>query len=117
MLLSEGESDGVRLLKTDTVRLMRSNQLPEGVAAISAFYPGNQFGLGGAVVSDSAAAGHLPQGTYWWRGVQGPWMWVDPQNGLVTLGMLQHTDYMQSRRIHGMVSATLYGPEQPAIQP
>lgn len=117
MLLGDGESDGVRLLKTDTVRLMRSNQLPEGVAAISTFYPGNQFGLGAAVVSDSAAAGHLPQGTYWWWGVQGPWMWVDPQNGLVTLGMLQHTDYMQSRRIHGMVSATLYGPDQPASQP
>lgn len=113
MLLGDGETNGVRLLKADTARLMRSNQLPAGVEAISAFFPGNQFGLGAAVVSDSAAAGHLPQGTYWWWGVQGPWMWVDPQNGLVTLGMLQHTDYLQSRRIHGTLSATLYGPAQP----
>lgn len=111
MLLGDGETEGVRLLKADTAQMMRSNQLPEGVEAISAFYPGNHFGLGAAVVSDGAAAGHLPQGTYWWWGVQGPWLWVDAQNGLVTLGMLQHTDYRHSRKVHGMVSATLYGPQ------
>lgn len=112
LLLGDGETNGVRLLKPETARLMRSNQLPPGVEAISPFYPGNQFGLGAAVVSDSAAAGHLPQGTFWWWGVQGPWMWVDAHNGLITLGMLQHSDYRHSRKVHGQVSAILYGPLQ-----
>jgi len=110
MLLNEGELDGKRLLKVETVRLMRQNQLPEGVDNIGPFFPGNQFGLNVAVVNDSEAAGYLPEGTFWWWGIQGAWAWIDPTNDSIVLGMMQNTDYRLSRVIHNTASHALYGP-------
>ena len=109
MLLNEGELDGVRLLKPETVRMMRSDQLPAGVDGPN-WAPGNTFGLNVAVVNDSVAAEHLPVDTYWWWGIHGPWMWVDPTNRIITLGMMQNTDYRHSRVVHGTVSHILYRP-------
>ncbi|HDZ57668.1 MAG TPA: class A beta-lactamase-related serine hydrolase [Pseudomonas xinjiangensis] len=109
MLLNEGELEGTRLLKPETVRMMASNQLPDNVQGPN-WAPGNGFGLNVAVVDDPAKAGHLPVGTYWWWGIQGTWMWVDPANQIITLGMLQNTDYQYSRAVHGKVSKILYGP-------
>lgn len=109
MLLNGGELDGVRLLKPETVRMMASDQLPEGVEGPN-WAPGNRFGLNVAVVTDSEKAGHLPVGTYWWWGIQGSWVWIDPANGIITLGMMQNTDYQYSRVVHGTVSHILYGP-------
>lgn len=111
MLLNEGELDGTRLLKADTVRMMASDQLPAQVAG-PGWAPGNRFGLNVAVVSDPAKAGHLPLGTYWWWGIQGTWMWVDPGNRIITLGMLQNTDYQYSMALHRTVSRMLYGPQR-----
>ncbi|MEH6386595.1 serine hydrolase domain-containing protein [Pseudomonas profundi] len=110
MLLNGGELDGVRLLKPETVQAMRSNQLPEGVDAISPIYPGNQFGLNVAVVTDADEA-VLPEGTFWWWGVQGPWAWIDPANGIITLGMMQNTDYRHSIGVHRAIAKILYGDE------
>lgn len=108
MLLNGGELDGVRLLSPESVAEMARDQLPPEVAGPS-WAPGNRFGLNVAVVEDSDAAGHLPVGTYWWWGIQGPWMWVDPNNGRIVLGMLQNTDYRHSRVVHGTVSSILFG--------
>jgi len=113
MLLAGGELDGVRILKPETVELMRQNQLPEGVDNIGPFFPGNQFGLNVAVVNDSPAAGYLPEGTFWWWGIQGAWCWIDPSNDAIIIGMMQNTDYRLSRMIHGKASRALYGPAQP----
>ncbi|PAU86492.1 serine hydrolase [Pseudomonas sp. WN033] len=107
MLLNEGELDGVRLLKPESVRMMASNQLPEGVAGPN-WAPGNLFGLNVAVVNDPEPAGFLPVGTFWWWGIQGPWMWVDPSNDTVILGMMQNTDYRHSRVVHNTISQILY---------
>lgn len=108
MLLNDGELDGVRLLKPETVQAMRSNQLPEQVEAISPIYPGNQFGLNVAVVADAEKA-VLPEGTFWWWGVQGPWVWIDPANDIITLGMMQNTDYRHSIGVHRGIAKILYG--------
>lgn len=113
MLLAGGELDGVRILKPETVELMRRNHLPEGVENIGPFFPGNQFGLNVAVVNDSPAAGYLPEGTFWWWGIQGAWCWIDPANQAIVIGMMQNTDYRLSRMIHGKASRALYGPAQP----
>jgi CubicO group peptidase (beta-lactamase class C family) len=110
-LYEEGELDGVRLLQAETVRLMASDQLPKQVEGPN-WAPGNRFGLNVAVVNDSSAAQYLPEGTYWWWGIQGPWMWVDPANGIITLGMMQNTDYRHSRVVHGTVSNILYRPAE-----
>lgn len=108
MLLNGGELDGVRILSAESVAEMARDQLPEGVAGPS-WVQGNRFGLNVAVVEDSVKAGHLPVGTYWWWGIQGPWMWVDPANKRIVLGMLQNTDYRHSRKVHGTISHILFG--------
>ena len=108
MLLNGGELDGVRILSTESIADMRRDQLPQDVDGPS-WAPGNRFGLNVAVVDDSVTAGHLPVGTYWWWGIQGPWMWVDPANNRIVLGMMQNTDYRHSRVVHGTVSHILFG--------
>lgn len=108
MLLNGGELDGVRIVFAESIAEMSRDQLPAEVAGPS-WAPGNRFGLNVAVVDDSAAAGHLPVGTYWWWGIQGPWMWVDPSHNRIVLGMMQNTDYRHSRVVHGTVSHILFG--------
>ncbi len=76
MLLNEGQLDGVRLLRAETVRLMRSNQLTE----VARHGPGFQFGLGFSIDGD---------GVYGWGGAAGTKFWIDPENGLITLYMVQ----------------------------
>jgi CubicO group peptidase (beta-lactamase class C family) len=42
------------------------------------------------VVTDPAAANvALGRGSYLWDGAAGTWFWVDPENQLVFLGMIQ----------------------------
>ena len=108
MLVNGGELDGVRILTAESIAEMARDQLPQDVDGPN-WAPGNRFGLNVAVVDDSAAAGHLPVGTYWWWGIQGPWMWVDPANNRIVLGMMQNTDYRHSRVVHGTVSHILFG--------
>ena len=108
MLLNGGELDGVRIVSAESVAEMARDQLPPEVDGPS-WAPGNRFGLNIAVVEDRATAGHLPVGTYWWWGIQGPWMWVDPANNRIVLGMMQNTDYRHSRVVHGTVSTILFG--------
>lgn len=108
MLLNGGELDGVRIISADAVAEMARDQLPPEVDGPS-WAPGNRFGLNVAVVEDSARAGHLPVGSYWWWGIQGPWMWIDPGNNRIVLGMMQNTDYRHSRVVHGTVSSILFG--------
>lgn len=108
-LLNEGELDGVRILKPETVRMMASDQLPAQVSGPN-WAPGNRFGLNVAIVNDSPAAQYLPEGTYWWWGIQGTWVWIDPTNRIITLGMMQNTDYRHSRVVHGTVSNILFRP-------
>ncbi len=75
MLLNEGEFDGQRLLESETVRDMTRNQLPDGASG-----RGFQFGLGFAI---------SPQGHYAWGGAAGTRFWVDPQNEIIGVYMIQ----------------------------
>ena len=45
MLANGGELDGVRILKPETVKLMHTNHLPDGVTDMGPLYRGNRFGL------------------------------------------------------------------------
>ncbi|HVT70091.1 MAG TPA: hypothetical protein VHF26_20250 [Trebonia sp.] len=58
------------------------------------FRPGFGFGYNGVVVYDPEAAG-LPvgRGTYFWDGAAGTWFWVDPENDLLFVGMIQLFSY------------------------
>lgn len=93
MLLNGGQLDGVRILKPETVKLMRQNVLREGVL-VDLYGPSQQgvgFGMDFAVVLDPAKA-QTPQGqdSYYWGGAFGTWFWIDPTNDLVFIGMIQN---------------------------
>ncbi len=101
MMLNGGELGGVRILAPKTVALMTSDQLPPGTerhtpvaALLDSFGPtpemGTSFGLGFAVRTD---AGRNPVpgsiGDYSWAGIYGTYFWVDPQEKLVAVSMIQ----------------------------
>ena len=94
MLLNGDELGGARLLKPETVALMRTNQLSDAVLAgpdgSTPLGPGVGFGLDFAVVTDPAKAKTgAGRGTYSWGGAAGTWFWIDPENDLFFLGMIQ----------------------------
>lgn len=90
MLLNGGQLDGARILAPATVRLMASNHLTEAQLAKNPLGEGVGFGLDVAVVMDPARAGTLAgKGTYSWGGAAGTWFWVDPENDVIFLGMIQ----------------------------
>ncbi len=99
MMLNEGTLDGARLLKPETVQLMRTNVLPEGVVLSSLGQntgearKGIGFGLDLGLLTD-AEAGGFPhaEGSYFWGGAAGTWFWVDPVNDLYFIGMIQFFD-------------------------
>ena len=96
MMLNEGTLDGERLLKAETVQLMRTNVLPEGINLSSLgqnageMRKGLGFGLDLGILFD-AEAGSFPHatGSYFWGGAAGTWFWVDPENELYFIGMIQ----------------------------
>ncbi len=86
MLLNEGVHNGRRVAKAETIRTMRSNLLEPGTL----FGGRNGYGAGVAhVLPAGATAGGMPAGTFWWFGIAGTQMWVDPVNKLSVVLMLQ----------------------------
>jgi CubicO group peptidase (beta-lactamase class C family) len=88
-----GALAGRRILAPETVELMRTNVLAEGVA-VDLYGPGQSglgFGLDFAIVMDPEASGTpLGRGSYYWGGAFGTWFWIDPTNDLVFVGMIQN---------------------------
>lgn len=96
MLLNEGEFDRRRIVSADGVRLMMTNQLsdemlaPGFVAGHQKFRPGFGYGFNGVVFTDPELAGvPVGKGTYHWDGAAGTWFWVDPENDLLFVGLIQ----------------------------
>lgn len=99
MLLSEGALNGVQLLKPETVQLMQRNVLPDGVHLSSLGQNsgevsyGTGFGLGlGLLLDPELAEQPHAKGSYFWSGAAGTWFWVDPENDLFFIGMVQIFD-------------------------
>ncbi len=92
MMLNGGELDGVRLLSPKTVELMTSNHVETSVERGDLYLPGPGygFGLGYAVRLDpgiSSMAGS--QGNYRWGGWAGTGIWIDPQEEMIAIYMMQ----------------------------
>jgi CubicO group peptidase (beta-lactamase class C family) len=86
MLVNEGTLDGARILKPESVRTMRSNLMNPGV-----MYRGNN-GYGAAVsviLPGGERPGREPAGSFWWFGIAGTQMWIDPVNKLSAVLMIQ----------------------------
>lgn len=88
MLLNGGELDGVRILSPKTVELMTENHL--GDIPMGFGNRGVGFGLGVAVAMDQGEIGELgSEGEYNWGGAAGTRFWIDPQEQLIGIFMVQ----------------------------
>lgn len=86
MLLNQGVYDGKRLLSRKTIQLMSSDNL----GTIPGMGPGQGFGLGFAVSKAPGEAGMLGSpGEFNWGGAAGTKFWIDPQEEMIGIFMIQ----------------------------
>lgn len=96
MLAGEGALGEARILSPESVKLIHTNALPDGVTVDTSGRltrlndPTMSFGLNVGVFTDNAAKGS-PYGeeTFFWGGAAGTWFWVDPVNDIAFVGMIQ----------------------------
>ena len=87
MLGAGGQWNGKRLLSPKTVELMSSVFVPDTFPGRA---PGRGYGLSVEVVSDPVAAGRrVSKGSFGWDGAYGTHFWVDPQEKLIAVMMIQ----------------------------
>jgi CubicO group peptidase (beta-lactamase class C family) len=84
---------GPALLKLDTIKLMMTNQLPEGVwirfAALGQLR-GRGHGLAGALLLEPSVFDHQDaRGEFFWGGAAGTQWWISPETNTVGLIMAQ----------------------------
>jgi CubicO group peptidase (beta-lactamase class C family) len=98
MLLNEGELDGRRYLKAETVRTMRQNRLTDAQREIPfmgiPFWMGQGFGLGLSVITDpekQAWMGAGSKGAFGWPGAFGTWWQASPDDGMILLYLIQNS--------------------------
>ncbi len=98
MLLNDGELDGRRYLKAETVRLMRTNRLTDAQRQIPflgmPFWVGQGFGLGLSVILEpekQALMGPSCKGAFGWPGAFGTWWRADPEAGLILIYLIQNS--------------------------
>jgi CubicO group peptidase (beta-lactamase class C family) len=90
MLLNNGEFNGKRVLKADTVRTFRtvhSGDLKTG------FTPGNGWGVGCCVIREpQGPTAALSTGSFGHGGAHGTQAWIDPTHNRIYLLMIQRTN-------------------------
>lgn len=100
MLRNGGALDKTRILSPKTVRYMTTDHLPattrrtdSGIANTGsrpAALLGAGFGLGFGIINDPAEAGVMTsRGAYFWGGYAGTIFWIDPEEDLVAIAMMQ----------------------------
>jgi CubicO group peptidase (beta-lactamase class C family) len=93
MLLNGGIYEGRRYLKPETIALMASDHIgPEtGIRRDHNYYPGesSSYGLGFAVRTSVPPNTTWPLGEYRWDGVGGTFFFVDPEDDLLGIFMVQ----------------------------
>lgn len=106
MLLNNGELEGVRLLKPQTVAEMARNQLTGKVYPIrfaGHLSHGEGYGLGvGVMVEPVVAAIAGSQGTYGWSGSESTHFWIDPARQLIGIILAQFNPYFHVRIDHAL---------------
>jgi CubicO group peptidase (beta-lactamase class C family) len=98
MLLSDGTFEGVRVLSSESVRLMRTDRLTAEHKRHpflgAPFWIGRGFGLNLSVVTDPAKSAPLfgpgGLGTFSWPGAYGTWWQADPAADLILLYLIQN---------------------------
>ncbi len=96
MLFNGGTLNGDRILKEETIQLMRTDRMIEGETLITGEVgvedngAGLGYGYGFGIVSDAdLSVTPYGQGTYFWGGLAGTWFWIDPEHDFYYIGMVQ----------------------------
>jgi CubicO group peptidase (beta-lactamase class C family) len=93
LVLNRGELNGVRLLGRKTMELMTTNHIPPALLPLEMVdpWPGFGFGLGFRVLLDVPQAGVMGSvGSHGWAGWASTYFWVDPQEQLIGILLLQY---------------------------
>lgn len=105
MLANGGELNGKRLLSRKSVEMMSAVHVPDTMPGRAA---GEGYGLSVRVVTDHAARGTmLSDGTYGWTGAQGTHFFVDPQEQLVGVLMVQTSNPELRRDFEDLVAQSI----------
>jgi CubicO group peptidase (beta-lactamase class C family) len=111
MLLNGGELYGVRLLRSETVKEMTSNQLPMEALPmkLNGFpLPGLGFGFGVSVRLDTAASKpDAAAGEFGWSGAASTYFWVAPKSEMVVVILQQVQPYNLALRL--ALQPAIYG--------
>ncbi len=99
MLLNKGQLDGKRLLRSETVEMMTSDQLPDSVKRGE----GEGFGLGFSV---RLRDGRFPQGEYGWGGAASTHFWISPNDELIVIALSQYMPF--SSQLQNAVKSIIY---------
>jgi CubicO group peptidase (beta-lactamase class C family) len=90
MLEGNGQYEGVRILKPETLARMRQDETTPDIRKAGLFFPGPGmgFGLGFSLVTDDKLQ-RPGNGTFSWWGIAGTEFWVDPKNDVFMVFMVQ----------------------------
>ncbi len=114
MMLNGGEIDGVRLLSPKSVELMTVNHVGTLFAETGPGNAGMGFGLGFDVLEDLGENGRYgTRGSFGWGGAYHTSYWVDPEEKLVALLMVQLLPAGNSdlqRKFRTLVYQSIVGP-------
>jgi CubicO group peptidase (beta-lactamase class C family) len=96
MILNGGELQGIRLLKTETVQQMTTNQLPAEAMPIN--LGGNKqagvgFGLGFSVREKGNVVLGAQDGEYGWGGAASTHFWISPKQELIVVALQQYMPF------------------------
>ena len=103
LLKNGGELDGVRLLSRKTVEFMTADHLGAlpGAMAGPMYLPGPAYGFGlGFGVRLATGCAHTPGsvGDYNWSGLAGTYFWIDPQEDLIAIWLMQAPEQRDTYR-------------------
>jgi CubicO group peptidase (beta-lactamase class C family) len=89
MISNGGELDGERILKADTIAMMKTNQIGKRDARIGPLSLG-KYGLGfGLILAPAEPGGEPVLNRYYWGGYFSTNFWIDPRHDLVAVIMTQ----------------------------
>jgi len=92
MLLNQGELDGKRILKPETVKRFRTMHTPAELS--TAFTPGNSWGVATCVVRNpQGITAQLSPGTFGHGGAYGTQVWIDPERNIAWVLMVQRSNF------------------------
>jgi CubicO group peptidase (beta-lactamase class C family) len=98
MMLGQGEVDGVRLVRPETIELMTRNRLTDAQREIPfmgfPFWAAQGFGLGVSMILDAdkqALMGAGSEGGFGWPGAFGTWWQADPKEEMVLIYLIQNS--------------------------